>query len=476
MGRTWCATLILLLSTAAYPQNTLPSDRLTQEKISQYAELALGWEKDYLRINTTNPPGNEIAAARWFKQVFDAEGIENQVFEFAPRRANILARIPGTGAARPIILLSHMDVVTSDPARWKYPPFAAQEAEGYIFGRGAQDMKSDALAELVVMVMLKRERVALERDVIFLATADEEVDDIGSENFIANHRDLLRNAEFLLTEGGENLLEDNKVKYIGVDAAEKAPFWLHMVAKGRPGHGSRPISESAANHLVRALDRLAAYKTELKALPAVEQFMHEMAQYQVGERARCYREIRSAVHDNSCAQMIAADESLNFLFRNTISITMLGGSQQTNVIPGEAWANIDVRLLPGEDPAAFLETIRKVVREPGVTVEPLNKNFKPANASPLNTPLFAAIRAVTARYFDGAPVVPRMTSGYTESQMYRPLGITCYGFSPYTATAEEGSTEHGDNERIRVEEVRRGWRVLFDVVGLVAGTGNQGGR
>ena len=475
MSRTLTAVLILLLPATLLAQVALPSDRLSQPKVSEYAELALQWEVDYLRINTTNPPGNEIAAARWFKQIFDGEGIENQLFEYAPHRANIIARIPGSGAARPIVLLSHMDVVTSDPARWKYPPFSATEAEGVIFGRGAQDMKSDGLAELVVMVLLKREHVQLERDIIFLATSDEEVDDTGSENFIANHRELLRNAEFLLTEGGENLLEDGRAKYIGVDAAEKAPFWLHMVAKGRPGHGSRPIADSAANHLVRALERLAAYKTELKVLPAVEQFMREMAQYQVGERARCYRDIRNGVHDAVCQQMIAGDESLNYLFRDTISITMLGGSQQTNVIPGEAWANIDVRLLPNEDPKTFLETIRRVVKEPGVTVEPLNKNFKPANSSSLDTPLFAAIRTVSARYFEGAPVVPRMTSGYTESQMYRPLGITCYGFSPYTATAEEGSSEHGDNERIRVEEVRRGWRVLYDVVGLVA-AGNQANR
>jgi acetylornithine deacetylase/succinyl-diaminopimelate desuccinylase-like protein len=468
MRRTFTRTLLLLVPAALVAQTALPSDRLSQEKISQYAEQAVAWEKDYLRINTTNPPGNEILTARWLKQIFDAEGIENQVFEFAPRRANIIARLPGSGGARPIVLLSHMDVVTSDPARWKYPPFSSTEAEGYIFGRGAQDMKSDALAELIVMVMLKREQVSLTRDIIFLATADEEVDDLGSENFIANHRELLRNAEFLLTEGGENLLEDNRAKFIGVDSAEKSPFWLHVVAKGRPGHGSRPIADSAANHLVHALDRLAAYKTELRVLPAVEQFMREMAQYQTGERARCFREIRTAVHDAACAQMIAADESLNYLFRNTISITMLGGSQQTNVIPGEAWANVDVRLLPGEDPNAFLETIRKVMKEPGVTVEPLNKNFRAANSSPLDTPLFSAIRTVTARYFPGTPVVPRMTSGYTENQMYRPLGITCYGFSPYTATAEEGSSEHGDNERIRVEEVRRGWRVLYDVVGLVA--------
>jgi acetylornithine deacetylase/succinyl-diaminopimelate desuccinylase-like protein len=458
---------------AAGATTTFASDRIPPEKMRAYAELALRWEREYLRINTTNPPGNELAAARWFKQIFDAEAIENQVFEYRPGRGNIIARLPAGGSAqtskaRPIILLNHMDVVTSDAARWKYPPFSGEEADGYIWGRGAQDMKSDGIAELMVMVMLKRERVPLTRDVIFLGTSDEEVDDTGSQWMIDNQRELLGNAEYLITEGGENLLEDGKAKFIGVDAAEKSPFWLHVVAKGRPGHGSRPIPESAANHLIRALNKLANYKTELKLLPAVEQFMTAMAQYQTGERAHCYRNIRTAIHEATCAQLISNDESLNYMFRNTISITMLGGSQQTNVIPGEAWANVDVRLLPREDPQQFLALIRKVTSEPGVTVEMQQKQFRVANSSPLDTPLFAAIKKASARYFDGAPVVPRLTSGYDENQMFRPLGMVAYGFSPYLATAEEGSTEHGDNERIRVEEIRRGFRVLYDVVGEVA--------
>jgi acetylornithine deacetylase/succinyl-diaminopimelate desuccinylase-like protein len=325
-------------------------------------------------------------------------------------------------------------------------------------------MKSIGLAQLVVMVMLQREHVALKRDIIFLGTADEEVDDDGSDWMVANHPELLRNAEYLLTEGGENLLENGKVQYVGIDSAEKSPYWLHISAKGRPGHGSRPIPESAPNELVRALNKLVAYKTELKVLPVTAAFMTAMAPVETGERARCFRNPQAAIHDNTCVDLISHDESLNYMFRNTVSLTMFGGSQQTNVIPGEAWANVDVRLLPGEKPQDFLALIRKVVSEPNVTVEPQEKKFRPANASKLDTPLMAAIKDVSAHYFGPAPVVPRMTSGYTENQIYRELGITSYGFSPYATTAAEGATEHGDNERIRVEEVQRGFRVLYDVV------------
>lgn len=459
-------TVCLLLSSAGFAQQRpLPSDQLGPEKVKQYADLALDWERQYLRINTSNPPGNEIASARWFKQIFDSEGIQNQIFEYKPGRANIIAWVRTNSAtAKALILLNHMDVVTSDPSRWKVPPFSAEIVDGVLYGRGAQDMKSIGLAQLVVMVILKREHIALNRDIIFLATADEEVEDEGSDWMVANHPELLRNAEYLLTEGGENLLEGDKVQYVGIDSAEKSPFWLHITAKGRPGHGSRPIAESSPNELVRALNKLVAYKTELKVLPVTAAFMKAMAPLETGERARCFRDPQTAIHDNTCVQMITSDPSLNFLFRNTISLTMFGGSQQTNVIPGEAWANVDVRLLPGETPADFLALIRKVVNEPGVTVEPQDKKFRPANASKLDTPLLAAIKDVSGHYFGAAPVVPRMTSGYTENQIYRELGIMSYGFSPYATTAEEGATEHGDNERIRVEEVRRGFRVLYDVV------------
>jgi acetylornithine deacetylase/succinyl-diaminopimelate desuccinylase-like protein len=226
--------------------------------------------------------------------------------------------------------------------------------------------------------------------------------------------------------------------------------------------------DSAPNRLVRALNRILAYHTPLNVLPVVAEFLHEMAPYEAPERARVYRNIRQMVEDKNFQRDVEKDEALNFLLRDTIALTMLGGSEQTNVIPPEAWANLDVRILPGGDPKALLEQIRRVVDDPNVTVEPLNAEFREANYSPTNTALYGVIREVSAKYFPGTPVVPQITSGYTENQRYRPLGIDAYGFCPYTATEEEGNTEHGNDERIRVEEVRRGPRILFDVVAGVA--------
>jgi len=463
--------LTAILCGLIWGEEPAGSSRIPADHMQQYSDLAVTWMQQYLRIDTTNPPGSEMRAVAFYKKILDQEGIENRVFEYTPGRGDLWARISHTTteAKRPLILLNHMDVVTSDASHWKVPPFSGEIKDGYLWGRGAQDMKDEGLAQLVVMVMLSREKVALDRDVIFLAVADEEAEGTGTDWFIKNQRDLLENAEFLINEGGENLLENGKVKYVGVDVGEKTTYWLHVVAHGRPGHGSRPNPDSAPNRLVRALNRIIAYRTPFRVLPVVDEFLRDMAPYEPPDRAAEYRNVKKAIEDKKFQEDVDKDESLNFLLRDTITLTMMGGSEQTNVIPPEAWANLDVRILPGGDPKAVLEAVRRVVSDPNVSVEPLNAEFRVANYSGTDNALFAAIRTVSARYFPGTPVVPHITSGYTENQRYRPWGIASYGFNPYTATAEEGHTEHGNDERIRVEEVRRGPRILFDVVAAMAG-------
>jgi acetylornithine deacetylase/succinyl-diaminopimelate desuccinylase-like protein len=476
-GKRRCSAVyflcLVISSIALNAQQSAPSfltQNIPAERMNKYADLAVDWEQQYLRIDTTNPPGNESRAAAFFKKIFDQEGIENRIFDYAPNHSNLWAKLPHTSeiAKRPIILLNHMDVVTSDASHWTQPVFSANIVDGAIYGRGAQDMKSEGLAQLMVMVLLKREKIGLDRDVIFLAVADEEVDGSGTDWMIANQRELLGNAEYLINEGGENINENGKVQFMGIDVGEKTPFWLRVIAHGRAGHGSRPDPDSAPNRLLRALDRIVSYHTPMKVLPVVDEFLRQLAPAQTAERKKYFSNPSQYIQDNKFQQIIENDESLNYLFRNTMTLTMFGGSQQTNVIPPEAWANIDVRLLPGEDPQAFLESIRKVVNDPNVTVEPQSKEFRVANFSPTNTELYDAFRKVTAHYFPGTLVLPRLTSGYNEEQRYRPLGMNAYGFNPYTATEAENNTQHGDDERIRVEEVRRGFQVLYDVVTSVA--------
>lgn len=466
------------MATASPAQTArFASDAIPPERMQQYSDLAVRWMQEYLRIDTTNPPGNEARAADFFKAILDAEGIESRVLQVAPGRANLWARLKAAEPrGRPIILLNHTDVVTSSPEHWRLPPFSGQIADGAIYGRGAQDMKNEGLAQLVVMVMLKREKVPLTRDVIFLATIDEEVGSTGADWMLSQGRELLGNAEFLINEGGYNLEDaSGQVRSVAVDVAEKSPLWLRLVATGEPGHGSVPRPDSAPNRLVRALAKVVAYETELKLLPAVEQSLTRLAASESGERARWFRDPRKAMKDPRFRALVHRDNSFGYMFRNTITLTMLGGSEQTNVIPHEAWAQLDIRLLPGEDPAAFVKLLERVVSDRNVKVERLH-DFRLSNSSPTDTTLFRAIERVSARYFPGAPVVPRLTSGYTENQRYREVGIHCYGFTPYQASVEESRTEHGHNERVRVEQVRRAPRVLYDAVTAVAAESPVGDR
>jgi len=461
--------LVVLICALAAQDQKLPSSALSKEKQAEYSELAVKLATEYFQIDTTNPPGNEAKAAAFFKKVFDAEGIENQVLTVKPGRDNILARLHGSGAQRPIILLSHEDVVTSTPALWKHPPFSAAVDEGVMYARGSEDMKNEAIAHLVTMIMLKREKVALDRDVIFLATADEEVDDIGSEWMIANKKDLFANAEYLITEGGRDRRDEKgNVQYVGINTAGKIPFWLVLTTHGSAGHGSRPLPDSAPNRLVRALDRIISYKTEMQVLPVVDQFFKAMSRYETGPRKQQFMNVAQSLKDAKFRQSIEDDQNLNYMFRDTITLTQMEGSHQTNVIPAIATAHIDVRLMPGHDPQKFLAAIIKVVNDPKVEITGERPN-KQGKASPIDTALMTAIRTASAHYFPNTPVTPWMDSGYTENELYRQLGIVCYGFNPYTTTDDESHSEHNNNERIRVEELRRGPLVMFDVVAQVAG-------
>ncbi|HKP81465.1 MAG TPA: M20/M25/M40 family metallo-hydrolase, partial [Pyrinomonadaceae bacterium] len=417
----------------------------------------------YLRINTSNPPGNEIEAARFFKKIFDQHGIENEIFEYKPGRANIIARLKGNGSKRPIILLSHTDVVTAEPAAWEVDPFSGVIKNDAIWGRGALDMKSEGLLHLMTMILLKQQGASLSRDVIFLGTADEEVNDEGSIWMIANKASLFKDAEYLLTEGGDNLLEGGVVKIVGVDVAEKAPFWLRLTATGLPGHGSRPVADSASNRLIRAMNRILDWETPVKLLPAVEQFFKDVAPLQADPWRSQFANIRESLKDPAFAKSLSSQREYNFLLRNTISITMLSGSKQTNVIPNTATCNLDVRLLPGESPEDFLKALTAVIADPSIKIENVNR-FKPPNSSPINTELFSLIARKTKEKHPGAVITTKMLSGYTESQLYRQLGITAYGWAPIYTTPDEDEGVHGNNERISVKNVREGTREFYEVV------------
>src|SRR5712691_5349946 len=401
--------LVLALSLVALPAPAV-------DPPAPYEQMAVDLLRQYLQIDTTNPPGNELRAARFYKEILDREGIPADIDEFAPGRANLIATLKGRGTRRALILSNHMDVVPADASRWSMPAFSGAVKDGLIYGRGAQDMKSEGILQLLALVRAHRERLPLDRDIVFLATADEEVDFAGALHALgpAAWLERLKGAEYYITEGGENVLsDDGRPLYFGIDTAEKGPFWLKLTTSGTPGHGSRPLADSALNRLVRALERVRLHKTEMKVLPGVERFFRDQAGAIDGRRADWYRDLKKALLDPEAAQALYEDREASALLRNTISITVVRAGDKTNVIPGTAEAELDVRLLPGEDPAAFLSELRGVIDDPTVEIVP-PATFRPPNDSPVDNDFFRAVQAAVDRHHPGVPVTTKMLTGATE--------------------------------------------------------------
>jgi acetylornithine deacetylase/succinyl-diaminopimelate desuccinylase-like protein len=453
--------ILAALSLSAFAETKL-DDHIRAIDWVSYQDQTVKLMGEYLRIDTSNPPGNELAAAEFFHQLFDQSGIPNTIYPCAPDRANIYAILKGDGTLRPLILLNHMDVVQADARSWRLPPFSGEILNGEMYGRGAQDMKDDGLLQAMVMLIAARQHLPLKRDLIFLGTADEEVNGEGSAWMLEKHPELVREAEYLITEGGSNLITRRGTIH-RVDVAEKAPFWLRLTASARGGHGSIPVPDSAPDRLVKALARVVDWQPPIRLLPSVEQFFRVMAQLEPEPRASQFRDLREALRGRAFAQSIGRDEDFNYLLRNTVSLTVLHGSSQTNVIPDSAYAELDVRLLPGEDPQAFLAQLRTVLADDSIQVEPISR-FKPPNSSSADTSLYRLIEQVVHQYDPQAIVLPALDSGYNESQMYRPLGITCYGFDTIEVTPEVEATQHAANERVPVEQLRRGVKMFYEVV------------
>ncbi len=389
------------------------------------------------------------------------------MFSYALGRANLCARLKGDGSLRPLVLLNHLDVVKAEPMNWKTPPFSGEILNGEIYGRGALDMKDEGLLQAMVMVVAAREHLPLKRDLIFLSTSDEEVGDSGSAWLLEKHPELVGGAEFLITEGGSNLIHQGDATIYGIGVAEKAPYWIRMTARGRGGHGSIPLADSAPNRLVRAMKRVIEWQTPIRLLPSVEEFFRQIAATQKEPRASQFRNVREALRDPAFLNFLTQDENYNYLLRDTVSLTVFKGAPQTNVIPDTAYCELDVRLLPEGDPADFLSRLRAVVADDRVELEPISR-FRRPNSSSTDTSLYRTIRDVVHEYDPQALVAPVLNSGYTESQMYRPLGIICYGFIPIEITPELEATQHAANERVPVEQIRRGLKMFYEVVARAA--------
>ena len=422
--------------------------------------------QEYIRINTTNPPGNESKTAEFFARIFGQEGIPFDTASSAPGRGNIWARLKG-GSEPALVLLHHMDVVPADPRYWDVDPFAATIKDGMLYGRGTLDTKSLGIAEMEAFLSLHRSKTPLKRDVIFIATADEEAGaSFGAGWLVKNHPEAFKGAGMVLNEGGGGSVEDGREAF-SIEVTQKVPLWLKLTSTGKPGHGSRPPVASSVNRLIRALDRLQSYEFEPRVLPAVDVYFKGLAKSAAPGWKDAYQNVSGLAADRNALLLLQIEHpDLAALVRNTCSITMLHASPKINVVPPEAEAQVDCRLLPDQDQAAFINQLTAAINDPGIRIERI-MGFTAA-VSPTDNPLYRAIAEVTARHFPKATVTPAVQTGFTDSHFFRDLGIASYGYGPYLIPPGDESGVHGNNERISIENLRRGAPILLEIVEAVA--------
>ncbi|MDE3154337.1 MAG: M20/M25/M40 family metallo-hydrolase [Acidobacteriota bacterium] len=438
------ASAVLLGVLVAAPAR---AQQVDWAKIGQEAAATL---EQYIRIDTTNPPSHTVKAADFLEAIFKREGIPVTRYEPAPGKSIILARLKGSGTGgKAILLLNHMDVVPADAANWKYPPLIGKLIDGEIWGRGAMDMKGLGVLELYTMIALKQAGVHLNRDVIFLSEPDEETGGAdGAQWMIAHHYQDL-DPEYVIDEGafGSNDLYTPGKTVFGISVEEKRVVWIRVTATGVAGHASQPTRTNPNDELVKALARLLA-----QPLPTGNVQVLKTMDAKLG-----------TISDN---------KFMNAIRHSTISLTTMqsgvGNPPKVNVIPGEATATLDTRLLPGVDPKAWVELIEKRLGDPKLKVEVIQQSAG-SILSPVDSAMYKALEHAITTVHPGAIVTPVLVPYGTDANTFREHGTKSYGIYPIIAPTVLVNTMHGDNERMPAAQLAPGTRILFEAVREVAG-------
>jgi acetylornithine deacetylase/succinyl-diaminopimelate desuccinylase-like protein len=429
---------------------------------------------DLIRINTTNPPGNEAVAAKFLAEWLNREGFKCELFESAPERGSVITRMKGTGEKPSLLLLSHLDVVAADAREWSVDPFAGVVKDGFVWGRGALDMKGMTAIEVMTMKLLKRNGVKLKGDVILAATADEEQGGLlGADYLLRNHPGKIF-APYVLNEGGGLAIPTQNRNVFTVQTAEKGILWFKVKAKGIPGHGSMPnVADNAIMRMNKVIEKLGSYRSQVSLVPTVKRFLEEIAR-------------EDAVLQELFSRLLAnpglADEILNELsktapqlaeevrprLRMTIAPTIIHGGVKENIIPSECETVFDCRILPGQESEQTIGLIKMLLDE--VDSEKLvfeSLQVQEPSESKAETPLYDAIAAVLRDFEPKCGVTPMLTTGGTDSRFFRRKGSICYGFQPMYPEVSSGKVvkrEHGIDERISIENLVFGTSVLYETV------------
>jgi acetylornithine deacetylase/succinyl-diaminopimelate desuccinylase-like protein len=434
---------------------TMRSEAIDWDAVTQEATDLLS---RYLQVNTSNPPGNESAAVDFLAPLLTAEGIPVERYEPVAGRESMRAVLPGDGSARPLILMNHTDVVPVEREFWDVEPFGGLIRDGYIWGRGAIDMKGMGILELMSVLLLKRLRIPLKRDVVFFAIADEEAgSEVGIEWFGREHPELLQSG-YCINEGSygwADLLGSSRPIF-GFAPTEKGPCWLQLHVEGPPGHGSLPHDQNALAVLARALYRIDTWQRPRIVLPELRPFFDELGRaglLPIGD-------------PDALEQVIRGDRMMNAITSNTISLTTCHSGIKANVIPAMAEASLDCRLLPGTDHREWIEEVRAVIDDPRVRIDLMFQSE--TEPSDPDSELVHIAGDIIREYEEEALFVPTISSWFTDSRVCRRLGVPAYGFIPFLLTAEDYAGMHGHNERVSIQNLRMGTQILFELTRRLA--------
>lgn len=460
---------ILALTCLLLPVATIGQDRYLIDW-DEVGEEAINHMVNLVRINTSNPPGNETEAANYLKAALAAEGVGSELYALDPDRANLVARIRGNGSKRPILIMGHTDVVGVQAERWTEDPFGGARKDGWIYGRGTLDDKDNVTAGLMLMILLNRYGVELDRDVIFLAESGEEgTPEVGINYMVEHHWDKIA-AEFCLAEGGGNILEDSGVTVVGIQTAEKKPRRATLIATGTPGHGSVPRPDNAVTALARAVARAGAWQTEMRLNATTRSYFERLAEISDPEDAWRYRNIDDPAETEAIQQYFLEHYPYHYsVLRTSVVPTVIDAGFRKNVIPSEASAILDIRMLPDEDVDAFYDKLRAVIDDPQVKVVPEAIYRPESSPSPIDNEMFQTLEGVANRMYPGATVLPQMSTGATDMAQMRAKGVPSYGLGAIRSIEEinSGMGAHGDNERVSEDSVKQlvqfVWHTIIDV-------------
>jgi acetylornithine deacetylase/succinyl-diaminopimelate desuccinylase-like protein len=435
---------------------------------SAIAKEAHGWLTDLIKINTSNPPGNEQLAAMYVVGVLQKEGVKAEILDVAPGRSAVVARLRSAVVPDPskaLLLVAHLDVVPVEKSRWTVDPFSGVIKDGYLYGRGAIDDKGMLAANLAAFIGLKRANAHLNRDVIFLATADEEGGgDASVRMLIAKYWDKFA-AGFAINEGGNVFVKNGKVQYIGVQASEKVAANVAVIARGTSGHASQPTKDNPVVHLAAAVAKIGTYSAPVHFTAIVRRYFEGIAPLEDDEIGKWIRSMDTADRGEH-AQRVVSDASplWNSMLRDTIAPTVLTAGVANNVIPAEARANLNVRLLPGDPINTVLNDLNKLVNDPAVRLEVQPNAGLAAPPSSLDSDFYNLIARVASREFAGAPALPFQSTWLTDSAQLRLHNVQAYGLVPFPLTDEDLRRMHGDDERIPLAAFDKGVDVMTKIV------------